>query len=190
MSRARVVSESLADNQTYYFTVARGTWEGEFRFRIISWPRFRADRIGLRNRFLVYGMAAMQKLFGAARIDSRIEASPDEGSFGVARNRVRIWKFGVTLYLLEEAYHLNEDGSNVQVRARERFGPIPFLLRTTKEHLAIIHTDGMSSTYYIPLLGTDWTADYTVHADLRHIDGRLACEWAEAAETIQKVKLA
>jgi hypothetical protein len=51
----------------------------------------------------------------------------------------------------------------------------------------VIHANGMSSTYYIPLLGADWTASYTVHEDRRHIDGRLVCPWAEAREIIHKV---
>ena len=73
------------------------------------------------------------------------------------------------------------------MHAHERFGPIPFLLRHEKRHPATIHADGMSSTYYIPLLGADWIANYTVHADRTHIDGLLTCSWAEATETIRKL---
>ena len=72
------------------------------------------------------------------------------------------------------------------MHAHERFGPVPFLFRNEKRHPAVIHADGMSSTYYIPLLGADWVASYTVHADRRHIDGVLTCVWAQATETIHK----
>jgi hypothetical protein len=89
--------------------------------------------------------------------------------------------------LLKETYALDENGTDVAVHAHERFGPIPFLFKVEKRHPAVIHADGMSSTYYIPLLGADWTANYTVHDDRKRIDGLLSCQWAEAREIIHKV---
>jgi len=91
------------------------------------------------------------------------------------------------LYILRESYTLDAGGSAVAVHARERFGPVPFLLRTEKRHPAEIHAGGMSSTYAIPLLGADWIAHYEVADDRRHIDGRLTCAWGEALEVIDKV---
>jgi hypothetical protein len=132
-------------------------------------------------------MEVMHRLTGDSRIDSDVWAKPEEGSSGVAGNTVRISRFGVTLYLLEETYTLAENGADVAVHAHERFGPFPFLFRIEKRHPAVIHADGMSSTYYIPLLGADWIASYTVHDDRTHIDGTLTCPWAEATETIHKL---
>jgi hypothetical protein len=77
----------------------------------------------------------------------------------------------------------------VAVHAHERFGPIPFLLRNEKRHSAAIHADGLSSTYYIPLLGAAWVANYVVHPDRTQIDGVLTCDWARATETIDKLVL-
>jgi hypothetical protein len=117
-----------------------------------------------------------------------IVASPDEGEAGVARNHVRIHRFRLTLYQLDESDTLNANGSDVAVHARERFGPIPLMLRNEKRHPAVIHDGGFSSTYYMPLLGTSWTANYSVAPDRRLIKGRLACAWAEAVESMAKIE--
>ena len=177
----------MLDSQTDYFVVGRGRWQGDFSFRIANGSLFRAAPLGLKNRLLVYGLDLVHRLFRQTRIDSTIWTDPDAGVAGIAGNTVRSSKLANTLYLLEETYTLAENGSDVAVDAHERFGPIPFLLRNHKEHGAVIHANGMSSTYYIPLLGADWTADYTVHPDRAHIDGLLRCPWAEAREIIHKL---
>jgi hypothetical protein len=178
---------ALADNQTYYFTIGQGVWRGRFGYRLTDRAALKRDRIGLKNRLLARGMSLVQRLTGEARLDSEIRASPDEGDFGVARNVVRISRFKITLYLLKEQYTLDPGGTAVVVDARERFGPIPFLFCNSKEHPAEIHAGGTSSTYYMPLLGTDWTADYEVTAGGREIAGLLRCPWAECTERMAKL---
>jgi hypothetical protein len=178
---------ALLDNQIYYFEIGRGRWRGAFSFRISDRAAFDAAPISTKDRLLARGMELAHRLTGDARIDSTVWARPDDGVAGLAGNTVRISRFGITLYLLKETYTLDPDGHDVAVHAHERFGPIPFLLRNEKRHPAVIHADGMSSTYYIPLLGADWTANYTVHADRAHIDGLLTCAWGEATETIHKL---
>jgi hypothetical protein len=180
-------ARSRAANQVYYFDVGSGVWTGVFTFRMTDWGTFWRDPIGVRHRMLTLGMALFQAVFGASRIDSEIVAALGEGSFGVARNVVRIHKFGLTLYLLRERYTLDANGTDVRVDADERFGPVPFLFRTQKQHPARIGDGGMSSVYEMPLLGTPWTARYTVHPDRNHIDGNLTCAWAESVETIHRV---
>ena len=178
---------ALLDSQTYYVRIGRGHWRGTFGFRITDRTTFRNASLTLKERLLARGMELMHRLTGDARIDSDVWARPEEGVAGVAGNTVRISRFGITFYLLRETYTLDPNGSDVAVHAHERFGPIPFLLRNEKRHAAAIHADGMSSTYYIPLLGADWIASYTVHVDRTHIDGLLTCAWAQATETIQKL---
>jgi hypothetical protein len=177
----------LADNQTYYFSIGQGTWRGHFSFELTDRAALKRSGIGLKHRLLARGMGVMQGLAGNSRLDSKIWSSPDEGEFGVARNIVRISRFGITLYLLREQYTLDPDGTTVVVNARERFGPVPFFLRNSKEHPAEIHADGMSSTYYMPLLGDDWTADYTVDSARRDISGVLRCPWARCTERMAKL---
>ena len=174
------------DSQIYYFRTGRGRWRGAFSFRITDRAAFRAAPLTLKERLLARGMELAHRLTGDSRIDSDVWARPEDGVAGVAGNTVRISRFGITLYLLKESYTLDPNGSDVAVHAHERFGPVPFLFRNEKRHPAVIHADGMSSTYYIPLLGADWVANYTVHADRRHIDGVLTCAWAHATETIHK----
>jgi hypothetical protein len=177
----------LLDSQTYYFRIGRGRWRGAFGFRIVDRAAFRAARLTRKERLLARGMALVHRLTSDSRIDSDVWARPEDGVAGVAGNTVRISRFGITLYLLRETYTLAENGSDVAVHAHERFGPIPFLLRNEKRHPAAIHADGMSSTYFIPLLGADWIASYTVHPDRANIDGVLTCPWARATETIHKL---
>jgi hypothetical protein len=177
---------ALSDSQTYYFEIGAGAWRGTFSFRITDGDRFKKAALTTQQRLLVKGMELTRRLTGKSQIDSVVWARPDEGDAGVAGNTVRISRFGITLYLLEETYTLNPNGADVQVHAHERFGPIPFLFKVEKRHPAVIHKDGMSSTYYIPLLGGDWTANYTVHDDHRRIDGLLTCPWAEATEVIAR----
>jgi hypothetical protein len=177
----------LLDSQIYYFSIGRGHWRGAFGFRITDLAQFHAAALSLKERLLARGMALASRLTGDSRIDSDVWARPEDGVAGVAGNTVRISRFGVTLYLLRETYTLAENGTDVTVHCHERFGPIPFLFRNEKRHPAAIHADGMSSTYYIPLLGAEWVANYTVHADRTHIDGVLTCDWARATETIHKL---
>ena len=174
------------DSRVYYFEVGQGMWRGTFSFRVTSWPHLRAAPIGFTNRMLVVGMALFSRLAGTARISSVIVGHLDQGKAGVAYNRFRLHRFGLTLYRLDESYTLDPNGRDVQVDARERFGPLPFLFRNSKRHPAVIHPGGLSSTYYMPLLGTDWTANYSIRQDRRHIDGRLSCLWAQAEETMDK----
>ncbi|MCH8883399.1 MAG: hypothetical protein IIA41_07870, partial [SAR324 cluster bacterium] len=174
-------------NEFYYFRVGLGDWRGAFHFRFTGQRKFWADSLGLKNRFLALSMAAVSALFGKARILSHVEGSLTDGKAGVAWNSVRIVKFGITLYLLRERYVLNSDGRNVRVVSDERFGPIPFLFRTAKEHPAEILDGGMRAIYHIPLLGTKWIAEYTVHPDRDHIDAVMRCPWGEASEVIDRV---
>jgi hypothetical protein len=174
----------LSDSQVYYFEIGHGVWRGEFDFRITDHAAFKRAALTFKERLLLRGM----QLMTPGRIDSKLWDDPARDAAGVAGNTVRISKFGVTVYLLKETYTLDPNGSDVAVHAHERFGPIPFLFRNEKRHPAVIHADGMSSTYYIPLLGADWVAKYTVHPDRRHIDGVLTCDFAEAHEIIHKLE--
>jgi hypothetical protein len=178
---------ALLDNQTYYAEIGRGRWRGAFSFRISDRAAFDRAPLSTKDRLLTRGMELAHRLTGDSRIDSTVWADIGEGTAGIAGNTVRISRFGITLYLLKETYTLDPGGHDVAVHAHERFGPIPFLLRHEKRHPATIHAGGMSSTYYIPLLGAEWIANYTVHADRTHIDGLLTSPWAQATETIHKL---
>ncbi|MGH9199511.1 MAG: hypothetical protein ACRD1T_27745, partial [Acidimicrobiia bacterium] len=93
----------------------------------------------------------------------------------------------LTQYLLKEQYILDPDGSRVRVEAQERFGPLPHLLTRAFTYPAEIHSDGMTSTYHIPLLGSQWTANYTVSEDRSQLSGELVCSWAKAREAADRV---
>ena len=175
-----------APSHVYYFELGRGSWRGRFAFRVTSWRGFWRERLGLRNRFLVLGLAVFTRAFGRSAIESEMSADPEAGSFGVARNRLRIDRLGITLYLAEEEYVLAPDGTAVEVSASERFGPIPFLFRDTKRFTAVIHEGGHDSTYSMPLLGGDWTARYHIRDDGGHIDGHIEGPWGEATESMDK----
>jgi hypothetical protein len=177
----------LADNHTYYFAIGEGVWRGHFSFRLTDRDALKRSRIGLKNRLLVAGLSLTQRLFGDSRIDSEIVASPDEGDFGVARNVVRISRFRITLYLVRESYTLDRDGRGVTVNSKDRFGPIPFLFRGSNRYPAEIHTGGLTSTYYMPLLATDWTAKYEISPDRRNIAGVLRCAFCECTERMAKL---
>ncbi len=178
---------ALPDSQAYYFCIGSGRWRGAFGFRITDRKAFRNAPLTLKERLLATAMALAHRLTGDARIDSDVWARPHEALAGVAGNTIRISRFGITLYLLRERYTLDDDGTTVAVHCHERFGPIPFLLRNEKRYAAAIHAGGMRATYHMPLLGAEWIADYTVHADRMHIDGVLTCDWARATETIRKL---
>lgn len=175
------------ENYIYYFEIGLGNWIGSFHFKVINWKDFWSDRIGLKNRFLVISMIFVMKLFGSAKITSRLEGFRDEGVSGIVTNDVRITKLGLTLYLLREKYILQPDCHQVLVQSKERFGPIPFLFNVSKEHPAEILDAGMRSIYNMPLLGTDWIGRYVVREDRNHIDAALTCSWAEAKEVINRV---
>ena len=179
-------------NYVYYFEVGmggssgHGVWKGHFHFQITSWRRFWSAALSVKNRVLVLGMHFIMKLFGKSRIYSRLEGSAAAGDAGIVTNFVRITRFGLALYTLHEQYVLHPDGRQVQVDSEERFGPMPFLFNETKHHPAEILKGGMESVYYMPLLGAQWTARYTVRTDREHIDSVMKCEWAQAEEVIDR----
>jgi hypothetical protein len=183
----RVSAISPADSQIYYGEVGRGRWEGTFTFRLTSWPIFRRARLGVKNRFLILSMATVQRLFGASRMTSKIWLEEKHESLGFVHNAIRLTKWHIPIYVVEETYTLDLDGNSVVVEARERFGPVPFLFRVKKRYPATIHPPGTSSTYWIPLLGADWIATYHVREDRRNLEGKIVCDFAEATETIRKL---
>ena len=174
------------NNQIYYFQIGAGEWEGSFSLLVNNWRAFWVDHIGIRNRFLVIAMFLFQKITGAAAISSNMLAHPEQGRFGVATNAIRIHKWELTLYFLDEEYDLDPNGSGVQVRSHDHFGPFSFFFRDSMEYPAVIHAGGMSSTYYMPLLGTNWVCNYTVEPDRNHVDAVLQCSWAQAHEIIHR----
>jgi len=179
-------SHTQSNAQIYYFAIGAGRWTGGFTFRITSWRGFLRAEIGLKDHLLLLGMWITQ-LLGKSRITSDMQAHRHEGVEGVASNVVRISKLGVTLYLVTETYTVAADGSDISVQAHERFGPVPFLLNNEKRYTAVIHAGGMSSTYHMPLLGSEWIANYTVATDRAHVAGHVTCSYAECQETIHKV---
>jgi hypothetical protein len=170
----------------YYFEVGAGTWAGTFRFAVISWHALRQARVGIKNLLLVAAMTATQRLLGPSKLSSVVVARPDEGELGVVDNAVRLTKLRITLYDLHERYVLAADGTGVRVIAHERFGPIPKILTRTFEYPAEIRADGLGSTYYMPLLGSQWTAKYEVGHDRGTLAGTLTCTWAEAHEEAKR----
>jgi hypothetical protein len=176
-----------APSHVYYFEIGAGTWRGTFTFRVTDWRRLLRGGIGVRNLVLVAAMAFTQRLTGRARLRSTIVPRPEEGRFGTALNRVRLSRFGITLYDLDERYELDPDGTGVWVHAAERFGPIPKVLTRSFTYPAQIRSGGMASIYYMPLLGTPWTATYEVSADRRTLSGTLTSAWAIATEDAVRV---
>ena len=100
---------------------------------------------------------------------------------------MRISRFRITLYLVKESYTLNPDGKGVVVNSNDRFGPIPFLFRNRNRYPAEIHPGGLTSTYFMPLLGTDWTAEYEISPDRRNIAGVLRRAFCECTEVMAKL---
>lgn len=178
---------TTAPNHVYYFDIGTGTWHGKATFRVTSWRRLMRSRIGFTNKLLATSMHIVELLTGAPRQSSTIVAKPDEGEFGRADNVVRISKFGVTLYLLEEQYVLDRNGTSVVVNGDERLGPVPGLLTRTFTYSAEIRDEGMAATYRMPLLGTLWIANYQVAADRQSLFAELVCDWGTATEDTRLV---
>ena len=166
----------------YYFEVGAGGWAGTFRFKVTGWREMLRARIGFKNLLLVAAMQATQTVTGPSRLTSVVVPHPDEGERGVVDNAVRLARFRIPLYDLHERYILSSDGQGVRVVAREHFGPIPRVLSRSFEYPAQIRSDGLGSTYHMPLLGSPWTATYRVGTDRRSLAGELRCTWAEAHE--------
>lgn len=176
-----------APNHVYYFDIGTGTWHGKATFRVASWRRLMHSRIGLTNKLLATAMHTIELLTGAPRQESTIVAKPNEGEFGQADNVVKISKFGVTLYLLEEQYVLDSNGTGVTVHGKERLGPVPGLLTRTFIYTAEVRDEGMAATYHMPLLATPWIGNYQVSADRQSIFAELVCDWGRATEETRRI---
>ncbi|MEU9998410.1 hypothetical protein [Streptomyces sp. NPDC050848] len=178
---------TTAPNHVYYFDIGTGIWQGIATFRVTSWRRLMRSRIGLMNKLLATSMHVVERLTGVPRQESTIVAKPDVGEFGRADNVVRISKFGVTLYLLEEQYVLHSDGTGVTVNGDERLGPVPGLLTRTFTYSAEIRDEGMAATYRMPLLGALWIANYQVAPDRQSLFAELVCDWGRVTEDTRLV---
>ncbi len=178
---------SLPANQVYYLRIGVGEWGGRFTFRVTDWNAFRRDRVGAVDRFLCLWFVLVLTVVRWGAITSILRQVDDPGPETRVRNHVRIHRFGLSLYVLDETYTLDADGSGVAVDAHERFGPVPFLFRRDKQHTAVVLDRGMRAVYSLPLLGAWWTAVYQVLPDLEHIDSTLTTTWAEAHERISKL---
>lgn len=176
-----------SDNEIYYFEIGRGEWTGDFLFDVTNWNQFWKAKISLKHRLLTLAMALTTRLFKRAVFHSRITASPTAGEAGIASNSIRLYRFGITLFSSSEDYVLDRDGSGVSVKAQERFGPVPFLFREYVEYPATIHEGGMSSTYYLPMLDSQWIARYQVRADRNRVHGVLECAWGRAEEIMNRI---
>ena len=174
--------ERKLPSHIYYFEVGAGGWAGTFRFKVTGWREMLRAGIGVKNLLLVAAMQATQTVAGPSRLTSVVVPHPDEGECGVVDNAVRLSRFRIALYDLHERYVLSPDGREVRVIAQERFGPIPRILTRRFEYPAQIRSDGLGSTYQMPLLGSPWTATYQVGTDRRSLAGELRCSWAEAHE--------
>jgi len=173
-------------NATYY-DIGLGVWQGTFDFTVTEWKQLWSSDIGIKNKFLVVAMFLVTRVLGKGRIWSRLTQLPDLDGASVVGNEVRITKFGITLYVLNERYLLHGDCRQVTVQSRERFGPVPFLFNVSKEHPAEILDHGRRAIYYIPLLGADWIGDYRVSDNRNQIRSVLSCQWGEAVEAIERV---
>jgi hypothetical protein len=176
----------VKDNQIYYFEVGKGDWSGKFSFAIKDWKGFRKSRMTFKYKCLVIIMNVVNKVFGQSKIKSTITATSEMEKSGIANNDYHVSKFGLTVFYSNEDYVLNMNGSDVIVKPKERFGPIPFLFRENDEYTAQIHADGMSSTYFIKLLGDNWIGIYTVAPDKKHVKGVLNNGWATVEEDMYK----
>ena len=176
-----------SNSEIYYFEIGKGEWAGAFLFEVTDWNQFWKAKISLKHRLLTLAMALTTRLFKRANFHSRITASPDQGEAGIASNSIRLYRFGITLFISNEDYVLDRDGSGVTVKGQERFGPIPFLFREYVEYPATIHEGGMSSTYHLPMLDSQWIARYQVRPDRNGVNGVLECAWGRAEEIMNRI---
>src|SRR5436309_1438020 len=91
-------------NAIYYFGIGVGEWRGSFRMRITNWKAFLCDPIGIKYRFLTLWLVAMLDLFGPAPIRSRLTGDATAGDAGVVTNAVKISRFRIPVYVLNERY--------------------------------------------------------------------------------------
>jgi hypothetical protein len=169
------------DSHVYYFEIGKGSWRGTFSFRITDFKKFFSARLGFVNKCLCLLTHFLLKLFGPAKIGSRIEPFPERSA---ATNDIFMKKLGLVIYRQVIEYRLDPDGEHVTVVGWERHGPIPFLLKHTIEHWGAIHEGGMKSTYRIPMLGDTFVACYAVAANRNFIESHMQCPWAEAQERL------
>jgi len=166
-------------SQVYYGSIGRGDWQGTFVFEVRSWRRLWTARVGIGNLALVVTLLLVQRVLGAARIQSQIR---DESAL-VFTNVYRLRKLGITLCEFRDLYRLRDDGTRVDVRTDLRYGPIPGILRSRVEYEATISNGGFVSRYDgLALLGSVWIGRYWVHPDQDRVSGVLTCTWAEAFE--------
>jgi hypothetical protein len=102
-------------NQVYYFEVGKGQWGGVFDLRITDRKAYRSASLGLLNRLLVFALRSVIAVLGRPLISSTISVSETQGPAGTGWNTYKLGKWGVTLCVFNDVYHLDVGGENVTV---------------------------------------------------------------------------
>jgi len=131
-----------------YYRPKHGRWEGEYRFTVLSVRALFAGSMGLADKLSFATMGLFCRVFGAFRIETRVDAS------FLDTHRVfhttRLSKWGLVLQTSEEWFDLAEDGRSVVVTGAMRTLPLRFIERPYRDsHASIDDTGGYASYEFV-----------------------------------------
>ena len=166
-------------NQAYYQRNFGG-WEGTFTFAITDWTTFRGAGMSLLDRWSVLATVYAPRFVGPLRVETQVDLRPDREAPDTMLHRLRISKWGLTLYRTDEVFTLEEDGLAVTIRAVERRFPLLWRGRDWPVCHGAVEEAADAARYDIPWFGTTLEIRARLTAD--GVDVAMATPWAAGVQ--------
>ncbi|WP_437901990.1 DUF5995 family protein [Sorangium sp. So ce327] len=182
----------MQDNEIYYFQIAHGNWTGNFSFKIVHFGRLMREA-PLPEQLWAVALHLACRLAQKQVITSTILGYPGSRvarSWAVVTANTFVFTPPVRLYALRGHYQLDPDGTNVVVRMREEFGPIPLLFHRDTRATARITDEGRRAEYQRTMFGSAWQGVYEVAPTSDEVHVRYSSAWGELKYTVRKTQLA
>ncbi len=134
-----------------YFRPKHGRWVGEYRFTTENLRALLVGSAGWSDKVAFLGVSVLTRLFGALRIETRVDASAVE--HGTVYHTTRISKWGVPLQASEEWFAVAPDGRTFEVSGALRMAPLWWLARPYRGSSGEVDEAGSRASYRLAWAG-------------------------------------
>jgi hypothetical protein len=137
-----------APNRAYYRAVT-GRWSAAFALVITDWAAFRRSAMSAPNRLSVLSLLLAQRLFGAFRLDTSVDA----GGGDEVVHTTRVSKWGVTLLRSIERIRLAPNGRDATMRIEMRIAPAFWRIRIETDTPVVVDASASRASYRFTWFG-------------------------------------
>ncbi|TKD01204.1 hypothetical protein [Polyangium fumosum] len=141
-----------------YYRQAVARWEGTAHLRITSWRALWAARLRPSALFAVVMMAITERLFGPARLVTRMQPTSDANRFD---HLAEIRRFGMRVYRGRRRMQIQPDGVSVQIEGEEALWPRLGRVIPLPPGTATV-LDARRARYRMASTGQVWDIDFDI----------------------------